>query len=258
MFSGVSWTRWLLVAAIVPMSACAGGDEPSVLGPEDGAVAESVVPEEVAAEEVVPGASSSTVPPVTTVEPSGTEAPSTTAAVGDATTTTIEAEAVPSLEDVPFEVRGDFVFPDDPELPVVVDAAAAFIAAANAAAANPSDESLRQALFAVTDDALGRGFERYLNDLVANGERVVRQPETRFVVLAPTAETYGPSATFEMCVVDADLRVRTGAGPNGADLIVDDVLASGIQTYQFVQVDGRWVVSDFETTIREEGRSLCA
>lgn len=252
MFSGVSWTRWLLVAAIVPMSACAGGDEPSVLGPEDGAAEEAGV-----TEEVVPAASSSTLPPVTTVAPAGTEAPSTTAAAGDATTTTVAAGGRPSIGDAPVEILGDFISPDDPELLAVVDAAKGFIAAAIAATANPDDEALRQNLLAHTDEGLGGRFVLYLNDLVANGERVVPQPETRFVVIASSVETYGDSATFEVCVVDADHRVRTQAGAGGSDVVVDDALVSGVQTYQFVRDTSRWLMSEYKVSTRVEGRDVC-
>jgi hypothetical protein len=240
-----------LVVAVV-VAACSGGDDDATtttveVSPTTVPVVSTDPPESTSTtvEVTTTVESTTTVPPTTVPEP-------TTPATSDPTTTTLPEGVPPRLE-----------FPDDPDKQAVVDAAYAFFDAIRAASLSPEDERLRDVLMGTVAEPIAPRVAGAMDRLVADSERVLlgeREP-TYIEIWEITLEVFeqggslGPGATFDACVVDADVRVRVNA--DGTETVVDDSVSSAAQTYQLAFVDGAWRVRDIERFRQYEDQVGC-
>jgi hypothetical protein len=150
-------------------------------------------------------------------------------------------------------------FPDDPAKQAVVDAFYAYSDAFLAAAANPSDQSLREALRSTVTEPLLSRLERSLDGLVADGEVVIQNPDvpTRTEIIRDTVFFLEDAGTFDACAIDANIVVEPGGNPDGTDRVVDDDIVAAALTYHLDRIDGRWLVSDLERFGLWEGQEEC-
>ena len=98
-----------------------------------------------------------------------------------------------------------------------------------------------------------------INDWNAQGFAVREREKFRYVIESVTlAENSLERATAVVCIADGSIRVRPGAGPGGADVIVDDSFISGRDSLQMrIEADGRWKVYDGPSVGPGEATDIC-
>lgn len=92
----------------------------------------------------------------------------------------------------------------------------------------------------------------------AAGYTVRNRDQFRFVVEGVTLSPDGTTASATVCIADGSDLVRPGAGPGGADVIVDDAYTSGRSTWDMrLDPDGKWRAHDAPAVGPTESSDVC-
>jgi len=68
-----------------------------------------------------------------------------------------------------------------------------------------------------------------------------------------------PQATALVCIADGGDLVKPGAGPGGADVIIDDSFTSGRAWWDVrLDPDGKWCACDAPAVGPTESRDVCS
>ena len=91
----------------------------------------------------------------------------------------------------------------------------------------------------------------------AAGYTVRNRERFRFVIESVTVNA-SDSATAVVCIADGSRLVKPGAGPGGADVVIDETYGSGRETWDIRRdADGRWRVYDAPASGPTESRDVC-
>jgi hypothetical protein len=97
-----------------------------------------------------------------------------------------------------------------------------------------------------------------INEWNAAGYTVRNRDEFRFVVESVALKPDGLSASAMVCIADGSALVHPGAGPAGADVIVDDSYTSGRSAWDMrLDPDGKWRVYDAPAVGPTESSDVC-
>ena len=92
----------------------------------------------------------------------------------------------------------------------------------------------------------------------ADGYTVRNRDQFRFVVERVTLSPDGLTATATVCIADGSDLVHPGAGPGGADVIVDDAYTSGRSAWDMrLDPDGKWRAYDAPAVGPTESSDVC-
>lgn len=93
----------------------------------------------------------------------------------------------------------------------------------------------------------------------AAGYRVIDRDQFRYVIESVELAEDLRQATVTVCFADGSKLVDPGAGPGGADLIIDGTFASGREAWDVqLDSDGVWRAHDAPLVGATEGTDLCA
>jgi hypothetical protein len=108
-----------------------------------------------------------------------------------------------------------------------------------------------------TGDLLARNVAR-INEWNAAGLTVRNRDQFRYVVEQVVLGTDGVQAEALVCFADGSDLVRPGAGPGGADVIVDDSFTSGRESWDVrLDPDGHWRAYDGTAVGPSESSDVC-
>jgi hypothetical protein len=106
-------------------------------------------------------------------------------------------------------------------------------------------------------DLLERNTAR-INEWNAAGYTVRNRDQFRYVIEDVTLAPDRATATALVCIADGSDLVRPGAGPGGADVIIDDSFTSGRASWDMrLDADGRWRAYDAPAVGPSESRDVC-
>ena len=106
-------------------------------------------------------------------------------------------------------------------------------------------------------DLLARNGAR-INEWNAAGYTVRNRDQFRYVVEEVTLAPSGTQATALVCIADGSDLVDPGAGPGGADVIIDDSFTSGRASWDVrLDPDGKWRAYDAPAVGPTESRDVC-
>jgi hypothetical protein len=106
-------------------------------------------------------------------------------------------------------------------------------------------------------DLLARNVAR-INEWNAAGYTVRNRDQFRYVVEKVTLAPSGTQATALVCIADGSDLVKPGAGPGGADVIIDDSFTSGRASWDMrLDSDGKWRAYDAPAVGPTESRDVC-
>lgn len=92
----------------------------------------------------------------------------------------------------------------------------------------------------------------------AAGYTVRNRDQFRFLVEGVTLSPDGLTATATVCIADGSDLVHPGAGPGGADVIVDDAYTSGRSAWEMrLDPDGQWRAYDAPAVGPTESSDVC-
>ena len=92
----------------------------------------------------------------------------------------------------------------------------------------------------------------------AAGYTVRNRERFRFVIESVTVNGTASSASAVVCIADGSRLVMPGAGPGGADVVIDETYGSGRETWDIrLDADGRWRVYDAPASGPTESRDAC-
>ena len=92
----------------------------------------------------------------------------------------------------------------------------------------------------------------------AAGYTVRNRDQFRYVIEAMTLSPDGTTASATVCIADGSDLVRPGAGPGGADVIIDDSYTSGRSAWDMrLDPDGRWRAYDAPAVGPTESSDVC-
>jgi hypothetical protein len=97
-----------------------------------------------------------------------------------------------------------------------------------------------------------------INEWNAAGYTVRDRDKFRYVVENVALQPDLQRATAIVCIADGSKLVKPGAGPGGADVIVDDSYTSGREAWDVrLDADGRWRAYDAPAVGATEARDVC-
>jgi hypothetical protein len=106
-------------------------------------------------------------------------------------------------------------------------------------------------------DLLERNTAR-INEWNAAGYTVRNRDQFRYVIEEVTLAPDGATATALVCIADGSDLVQPGAGPGGADVIIDDSFTSGRESWDMrLDPDGRWRAHDGTAAGPTESSDVC-
>lgn len=92
----------------------------------------------------------------------------------------------------------------------------------------------------------------------AAGYTVIDRDQFRYVIEGVELSADGQQATVAVCIADGSKLVDPGAGPDGADLIVDDAYVSGREAWDMrLGDDGIWRIHDGPVIGTTEATDVC-
>lgn len=92
----------------------------------------------------------------------------------------------------------------------------------------------------------------------AAGYTVRNRDQFRYVIEAVTVSPDGTTASATVCIADGSDLVHPGAGPGGADVIIDDSYTSGRSAWDMrLDPDGRWRAYDAPAVGPTESSDVC-
>ncbi|MBU3688424.1 MAG: hypothetical protein B7C54_11855 [Acidimicrobiales bacterium mtb01] len=90
------------------------------------------------------------------------------------------------------------------------------------------------------------------------GYTVRNRDQFRYVIEAVTLNPDGRTASATVCIADGSDLVNPGAGPGGADVIIDDSYTSGRSAWDMrLDPDGRWRAYDAPAVGPTESSDVC-
>jgi hypothetical protein len=126
------------------------------------------------------------------------------------------------------------------------------------------DPTNDEAVAAALDGYVGSNrdlIEARLDDFRSNGYVTRPNPEVEALVIvekpAVLASSPADTAVIQVCEVDSWIVVEPGAGPDGADAIVDPDVTSYRSNYVLLLVDGRWRIRGSELLAEFPGEPSC-
>jgi hypothetical protein len=97
-----------------------------------------------------------------------------------------------------------------------------------------------------------------INEWNAAGYAVRDRDKFRYVIEQVELNPTATQATVRVCIADGSKLVRPGAGPGGADVIVDDSYTSGRETWDVrLDSDGVWRAYAAPADGPTESRDVC-
>jgi hypothetical protein len=106
-------------------------------------------------------------------------------------------------------------------------------------------------------DLLERNVAR-INEWNAAGYTVRHRDQFRYVIEEVTVAPSGTRATALVCIADDSDLVHPGAGPGGADVIIDDSFTSGRSSWDMrLDPDGHWRAYDAPAVGPTESSDVC-
>jgi hypothetical protein len=106
-------------------------------------------------------------------------------------------------------------------------------------------------------DLLERNTAR-INEWNAAGYTVRNRDQFRYVIEEVTVAPEQTTATALVCIADGSDLVQPGAGPGGADVVIDDSFTSGRALWDMrLDPDGRWRAHDAPAQGATESRDVC-
>jgi hypothetical protein len=100
--------------------------------------------------------------------------------------------------------------------------------------------------------------EARINEWNAAGYTVRDRDRFRYVIENVALQPDLQRATAVVCIADGSKLVKRGAGPGGADVIVDDTYTSDHESWDVrLDADGRWRVYDGTPIGTTEARDIC-
>jgi hypothetical protein len=177
-----------------------------------------------------------------------------TAAPATASATTIPAPTVPpttvaqttttmSLQDVEKIVRARFLDIDGPQVERCL--------------ANP--ETCDPTAFTAKEAPLRAVYTKLLKDLVEH-KWIVREPPndpSYTVITSVTFDAKRTNATVLSCRWSTNVLLQPAAGPDGSDIIVNDLKNSYDHNSSMVLENGKWMMSDKRDVTKHEGVNAC-
>jgi hypothetical protein len=104
---------------------------------------------------------------------------------------------------------------------------------------------------------LGRN-EARINEWNADGYTVRDRDKFRYVVEKISMQPGLRRATVLLCYADGSRLVKPGAGPNGADVVIDDTFGSGRESWDMrLDTDDKWRAYDAPAVGPHESRDVC-
>ncbi len=92
----------------------------------------------------------------------------------------------------------------------------------------------------------------------AAGYTVRNRDQFRYVIEAVNLSPDGTTAAATVCIADGSDLVHPGAGPGGADVIIDDSYTSGRSAWDMrLDPDGRWRAYDAPAVGPTESSDVC-
>lgn len=92
----------------------------------------------------------------------------------------------------------------------------------------------------------------------AAGYTVRNRDQFRYVIEAVTLSPDGTTASATVCIADGSDLVHPGAGPGGADVVIDDSYTSGRSAWDMrLDPDGRWRAYDAPAVGPTESSDVC-
>jgi hypothetical protein len=106
-------------------------------------------------------------------------------------------------------------------------------------------------------DLLARNVSR-INEWNSAGYTVRDRDKFRYVIESVTVQPDFQHATAQLCYADGSRLVKPGAGPGGADVIIDDTFGSGRESWEVrLDPDGRWRAYDAPALGPHESSDVC-
>jgi hypothetical protein len=100
--------------------------------------------------------------------------------------------------------------------------------------------------------------QQNIEDWNAAGYAVRDRDQFRYVIESVEVDASGTSATAVVCIADGSKLVMPGAGPGGADVIVDGTYVSGRESWEMqLEADGVWRVHDAPALGPTESSDVC-
>ena len=97
-----------------------------------------------------------------------------------------------------------------------------------------------------------------INEWNAAGYTVRNRDQFRFVIEKISISPSGVQAAVLVCIADGSELVKPGAGPGGADVIVDDAYTSGRASWDVrLDTDGVWRAYDAPAVGTTESSDVC-
>jgi hypothetical protein len=97
-----------------------------------------------------------------------------------------------------------------------------------------------------------------INEWNAAGYTVRDRDRFRYVIEQVSLRPDRTRATALVCIADGSSLVKSGAGPAGADVIVDDTFGSGRSSWDMrLDLDGRWRAYDAPAAGPTESTDIC-
>ena len=223
---------WVVAAGVLALASCSDGDgETAVV---EAGTAPPTAPESAPAAPVT-----TTTPPVPATEPSTTSTTTTSPPTTTTPPTTVDP-AIASAE----QVEADYL-----------EGWSRF----RLAQQDPNDEA---ASAAALEYVSGQSLDAAIDSLATlrrEGLRILPSPpiEPRVAIEWPPDRAHGNLVQIRACVIDPWVLVETGAGPEGADAIVDDNVYAYRNLVTMVEVGDIWTVSDSVEIGRWVGSESC-
>jgi hypothetical protein len=97
-----------------------------------------------------------------------------------------------------------------------------------------------------------------INEWNSAGYTVRNRDQFRYVVEKVELAPSGAQATALVCIADGSDLVKPGAGPGGADVIIDDSFTSGRESWDMrLDPDGKWRAFDAPAVGPTEATDIC-
>ena len=198
--------------------------------------------------------SSASVSPTTSVTRSSVVATSTTAAATTTASTAAVTTAAPTSTSAASTTTADPVAAAEPAVRALIKAATDDFSACLVAMPTCDVATLS----ATRAGPLLERNKARIQEWNAAGYTVRNRDRFRYVIESVTVNPGASSASAVVCIADGSRLVKPGAGPGGADVVVDETYGSGRETWDIrLDADGRWRVYDAPALGPTESRDVC-
>lgn len=177
--------------------------------------------------------------------------PPTTAAM----TATVTSAPAPAADVPDVSIAGEVT---SPEQQAVIDTAVRGWRIYREGLQDPAAPNLSADLESTYIDGSLDGLRRYFADMAERGQFVTPDSvhPAVFVPIVPSLVIDGPTASLRSCQVLSGSLLAPG--PDGVPVVVGDRVAVVINTYNFRQIDGNWLIFQFLQEGPTMDRSTCS